>query len=50
MDFGEFVKMEDDALKCSCANCLSTSTYLTHNCYHKVMLGQEKKMYKGPIK
>ena len=50
MDFGEFVKMEDDALKGSCANCLSTSTYFTHNCYHKVMLGQEKKMYKGPIK
>ena len=52
MDFGDFV---EDLLKwrmmlCSCANCLSTSAYFTHNWYHKVVLGQEKKMYKGPIK
>ena len=45
-----FIKLEDDASNGSCANCLSTSAYFTHNWYHKVVLGQEKKMYKGPIK
>ena len=39
-----FIKMEDDASNGSCANCLSTSAYVTHNWYHKVVQGQEKKM------